>query len=141
MKFRSSSCPPVLEQKTHSGISDYEPQFDQDWRGGKAQYIRNVPISRPHRLNGGLDGLPILTLIMFTESRHVAVNLGEQAVQLGGKDYEDVIEQPCRWRERPAKYDGPKAAAERYAEHLSTAILQEVFDSQEDDQRDFAATA
>lgn len=52
--------------------------------------IKSVPgiMRQDLWLNGGLDGLPILTSIMFPKSRHVAVDLGERAAIL---DVEDEV--------------------------------------------------
>lgn len=50
-------------------------------------------------LNGDLDRLPTLTLIMFLKFLDDMERIEEGRAELAGKDYRSIIEVPYRWRD------------------------------------------
>ena len=57
-------------------------------------------------LNGDLDRLPMLTWIMFLKFLDDMERIGETRVEVGGRAYRPVVEEPWRWRDWAAPADG-----------------------------------
>src|SRR5258706_13620893 len=57
-------------------------------------------------LNGGLDRLPMLTLIMFLKFRADLEVQREREAKLAGKKFKPALETPYRWRNWAAQSDG-----------------------------------
>ena len=57
-------------------------------------------------LNGELDRIPMLTWIMFLKFLDDMERIRESEVELAGKDFHSLIEEPYRWRDWAADEGG-----------------------------------